>query len=165
MRRSVRWTIWRALLLAPFVLYAGAVCAGDSVESFHIGESRAQLLRRMGPPKLTASISPMLDAWQFGTEEMEEGEFSHSFFLDREDGVVRGMTRTFARPRLVDDLFPVGQTILVELAQGYRARARRLPDGCWLMAPGSTNHGELVSQVIVLQPALLKIFYPRVQLD
>jgi len=106
-RISIAAAITAAFLVAQM---PGAVDPQIDSAGFHwfrLGESKAEVARLLGPPKISSPVGNGFDGWQFQIGETEEGEFSHHAVFRTADGKLVSMavtTRTDRRGSILSFL-------------------------------------------------------------
>jgi hypothetical protein len=129
---------------------------------FSLGETAAEVVAKMGPPRVTADFAPGFRALQFQIGVDDHHEFSHAFVFDR-DGLV-SITRNTEEAENVDALFPPAETrphYWPDAARPeYRVRVRTLSGGRYLLAMGVEKAGEKTTQLVLANRAALDAFFP-----
>lgn len=138
----------RTLLFTLLLGGAGLSGAtGPSVLDITLQESRAEVLRKFGPPEHAARAGRML-TWQYG--EFEDAEYSWSLTLD--GGQLVSAVRNYPEAQDFARLFP-GPEVWRGTIQGMAVRSRRLDGGRGLVAVGT-------HQLILLRIADIPRLFP-----
>ncbi len=127
---------------------------------FQLGETRQEVVRQLGPPRLSSVFGADFEGWQFQIGELEEGEFSHHAVFRNSDGKLISMTREYPLPVNVDLLFPASQTATFTGPADWHVRARSLGEGRFLLAMGVAAPGEKTTKIVLLDESALRAFYP-----
>lgn len=158
--------ILHGVLLAGAPPYSLDPVAGKrgGVHWFELTESRQEITRRLGPPRLVAEFGPDFVSWQYHLNEGDDHDPSHVLVFRRSTGVLVSVTRFFERERSVEALFPT-QIVRYAPATGLGAPAypfllRSLPGQRLLMAMGVDNPNHPTGQLVLMHRSVVKEFYP-----
>jgi len=136
---------------------------------FQLTETREDVARIMGRPKVVTSFGDDFECWQYQIGVSDEHEFSHQLVFRRDTGKLVSATRNYETDRDIDWLFPEGSGSVYWYTgpdgSKYGIRVSRLPDGRLLLAPGSTERGKPASQIGLFRDTELKAFYPWLALQ
>ena len=131
---------------------------------FELGETKPEVVRRLGVPKLTAPFGADFEAWQFQIGETEEGEFSHHAVFRTPDNRLVSIARDYTEPTVVDAYFPVAETRTYTGPSAWNIRVRILGGGRYLLAMGVSGPGDKTTQIVLLDDFALRAFYPWLHL-
>ena len=163
--RAVTGVLLAAGLWSPLTCAQTTGAVDPTIDSaglhwFRLGETRQEVVRLLGPPKLSSPFGADFEGWQFQIGEMEEGEFSHHVVFRVSDGKLVSVAREYAEPVNVDRFFPQAETSTFKGASGWSVRVRPLGQGRYLMAMGVSKPGDRTTQIVLLAESALRAFYP-----
>lgn len=157
---------------------AGFALAGDNPQTaadptvrgglflwFQLNETMQEVSKRLGMPRAVADFGSSRTSWQYYLDEGSAHDPSH--FLVFRNGRLVSVSRSYEPERTVDEFFPQNETRVFFLPTnpGFGARARKLPGGRILLAPGSEKRGKPAGQLLLITDAELALQYPWVYGD
>ena len=133
-------------------------------EWVHLLERESEVRAQLGQPPLVADADPYR-SWQYRFGEgLDHDDFSHALLFRKSDGALVSISRSYSEPRMADEWFPRAETkvyvLKVEGQAPFPMRVRRLGGGTLLLAPGSSEWGKPVQQVVLIHESVLARFYP-----
>jgi hypothetical protein len=161
----IRKTILAALAAAACLLaqIAGAVdpqVDGAGFHWFQLGETRQDVVRLLGQPKLKAGFGSEYEGWQFQIGDTEEGEYSHHAVFRKADNQLVSIARDYNEATDVDRYFPPAETRTYTGPENWHIRVRRLDANRFLLAMGVAKPGDKTTQIVLLSDGALRAFYP-----
>lgn len=151
-----------ALLAAPLLSQNAAdpKVKDGAVVWFSLSETRADILKQLGPPAMIADFGMDYQSWQYHIGNHDHHDFSHYLVFRRSTGTLISVTRAYEDEQIVDDLFPRTDTAVHFLGDSaYGARVRRLTGSRLLIAMGSTNPGRPTNQLMLIAETELPHFH------
>ncbi len=133
---------------------------------FQLTESKQDVTRLLGPPKLQADFGVEFTGWQYQIGEIGDEDFSHYLVFSKLSGSLVSVARNYDPEHNVDEFFPESATAGYTLAAPgspvpFRVRVRRLPGEMFLLAMGISKPGEACGQIVLIRQSALRIFYPE----
>jgi hypothetical protein len=130
---------------------------------FHLDESEDSIKNKMGEPAVVVDFGSF-QSWQYQINALDKHAYSHSFVFRQSDQRLLSVTRTYEYGEIVDPLFPPKLTEVYRHVDGqgaaYAVRARRLSNQRWLIAFGTDQVGQPVSQLMLIRQQALRQFLP-----
>lgn len=146
------------IALGALLLAAPAFSLDDSVLTFSLKESKAQISARLGPPALVAPAG-QLESWQYQDGIADHHEFSHLLLF--RGGTLISFTRNFDAPADLSALFPHAESSTEHYPDARHPamsfRVRRLGDDRVLLALGDPAATE---QILLIRASELRHFHP-----
>ena len=152
------------LMAAPLFSQSGAdpVIAKGRVQWLTLEESREDLARTMGPPRMIAPFGADFVAYQYQIGDVDHHDFTHQVVVRRSDGTVVSIARNYEPEIVVDEFFPELETATYRCQEGggYSVRVRKLAGGRLLLAMGVSRPGQRTGQLLLIRESELRIFHP-----
>ena len=157
------------LLLAASPIFSQVPAAFDprkvdgGVQWFTLHESRGDILKLLGAPKLVLDLGLDFESWQYEVEPSDEEEPSHILVFRKSTGQLISVTRNYSPERTVDEwfsaaaqprYFPNNET------PALRVRIEKRADHRVWLAIGADKPGKLAGQVLLIDERELPRFYP-----
>jgi hypothetical protein len=149
----------RLVVISGALLFAAPLFSQSELQWFLLTETRDDVARKMGPPKMIAEFGTDFESWQYQIGEIDHDDFSHFLVFRKSDKRLISITRNYETEQNVDDLFPEKETTS-HRHDGFSVRVRRLTGDRVLMALGASKPGQRVGQVMLIRQAELRHFYP-----
>jgi hypothetical protein len=152
------------LTAAPLFSQSGAdpAVVKGRVQWLTLGESREDLARAMGPPRMIAPFGADFVAYQYQIGGVDHHDYSHQVVVRRSDGTVVSITRNYEPEIVVDEFFPEPETSAYRCQEcgGYSVRVRKLSGGRLLLAMGVSRPGQRTGQLLLIRESELRVFLP-----
>lgn len=145
--------------------FAEPVVENGVLHWFHLTETRAEVSKLLGPPKVVSALGDDLELWQYqiGVAEDDE-EFSHHLVFRRSTGKLISASRNFETDRDVEWLFAGGRDSVYWFTGNegarYGFRVLQLADDRLIVVPGSSAPGKPASRIMLIRRSELKYFFP-----
>jgi len=137
---------------------------GEEVRWFLLTETKNEVRRALGQPRLVADFGKDYLSWQYQIGNVDHEEYSHVLVFRKSEDRLISITRNYESERSVDALFPPGETTAYHYAgpenPRFSLRLRRLSGGRVLMAMGISKPGQVTGQLVLMRQAELRYFYP-----
>ena len=134
---------------------------------FQLRESRTEVAKQLGLPKMVAPFGADFEAWQYQLGEVEEEGFSHQLVFRKSTGELISIARNYASERTVDEWFPEAETTAYFYSSPsdpkkieYSVRVRKMHGGRLLLAMGVSRPGQVTGQIFLIRDTELAVFYP-----
>lgn len=152
------------LCAAPLLVQTDPVVEKGQLHWFRLTESRVEVAKQLGLPKMVANFGADFESWQYQLGEVEEEGFSHQLVFRKSTGELISIARNYATERKVDEWFPSAETAAYFYPAGdkpkYSVRVRKLPGDRLLLAMGTSKPGQATGQIFLIRASELQAFYP-----
>ena len=152
------------LCAAPLFCQTDPVVKEGQLDWFRLTESRTDVAKQLGLPKMVAAFGADFESWQYQLGEVEEEGFSHQLVFRKSTGELISIARNYATERTVDEWFPAGETVAYFYPASekpeYSVRVRKLSGDRLLLAMGISKPGQVTGQVFLIRASELQAFYP-----
>ncbi len=162
--------MFTGVLFCAAPLFAQLPAAADptldkgELQWFHLGESRADVAKQLGLPRMVAPVGADFEAWQYQLGEVEEEGYSHHLVFRKSTGELISVARNYFPERTVDTWFPADKTEVhfypSKDKPEFSVRLRKLPGDRFLLAMGTSKPGQVTGQIFLIREAELAAFYP-----
>ncbi len=156
------------LILASLAAAAGIGADHRSIPSildFSLQEREIDIVKKLGPSEhLSAGSSYRTLDYLLAPEERSDEDYDWTFYFEKPSGAIVSVTRNFAKPTQVTELFRGGQVRSHKFQSGpgapLPALSRVLPGARVLVAIGLSKSGDACSQLVLMRRTALARFYP-----